>query len=156
MSSNKEILNMHQDDDEDIVLSEDAKIEGIRMLERFMKLGLLEVWEDEDDSEETVLVDCENRKPYCKAVCCSFTFALTKDDQQKGRIKWDSDRPYFIKKEKDGFCYHFDRTLLRCRVWKDRPCRCRKYDCSKDHNVWIDFEKKIINKGVFKHLSKNK
>lgn len=149
-------MSTQYQDDKELVLSEAAKIEGIKMIERFMRLGLLEVWGDEDDSEETVLIDCEDRKKYCKAICCSFTFALRKDEQQKGIIKWDQERPYFIRKEKDGFCFHFDRTFLKCMIWEDRPCRCKKYDCSKDHNVWIDFKNKLINKEIFKHLSKLK
>jgi Fe-S-cluster containining protein len=122
------------------------------MLERLMELGLLEVYSDEDDPEETVLLDCEDRKQCCRAICCSFIFALTKKELQKGTIQWNPKRPYFIAREDDGYCYHFDRTSLKCTIWEDRPRRCQKYNCVKELNVWIDFEKKIINEEVFKHL----
>jgi hypothetical protein len=152
-SSNNEKSPQSWQDDE-VVLSEDEKRASIRMLERLMELGLFEVYGDEDDPEETVLLDCEDRKQYCRAICCSFIFALTKKELQKGTIQWNPKRPYFIAREDDGYCHHLDRTSLKCMIWEDRPRRCQKYNCGKELNVWIDFEKKIINKEVFKHLLK--
>jgi hypothetical protein len=152
-SSNNEKLPRSQQDDE-VVLSEDEKRDSVKMLERLMELGLLEVWGDEDDLEEKVLLDCEDRKQCCRAICCSFIFALTKEEQQKGTIQWNPKRPYFIARDNDGYCPHLDRISLKCTIWEERPRRCQKYNCGKELNVWIDFEKKIINKEVFKLLPK--
>jgi hypothetical protein len=152
-SLKKEKSPRFQQNDE-VVLSEDEKRDSIRMLERLMELGLLEVWGDEDDLEERFILDCEDRKQCCRAICCSFIFALTKEEQQKGTIQWNPKRPYFIAREDDGFCPHLDRTSLKCKIWEDCPKRCQKYNCGKELNVWIDFKKKIINKEVFKHLPK--
>lgn len=152
-SSDNKKLSRSQENDE-VILSEDEKRDSIKMLERLMELGLFEVWGDEDDSEETVLLDCEDRKQYCRAICCSFIFALTKEEQQRGIIHWNPKRPYFIARDDDGYCPHLDRTSLKCTIWEERPTRCQKYNCCKEGNIWIDFEKKIISEEAFKHLGK--
>jgi hypothetical protein len=135
-------------------LSEEERAYIKKMLERFMELGIGAVYGDEDNSEDTVLFDCDDRKEFCKAVCCTFVFALTKDEAQKKIIKWNPKRPYFIARDNDGYCPHLDRESLRCKVWEERPERCRKYDCRKDPQVWIDPEGKVINEKVFNHLKK--
>jgi Fe-S-cluster containining protein len=139
---------------EDLVLSEEEKAYIKKMLERLLELGIGAVYGDEDDTEETVLMNCEERKETCRAVCCSFIFALTKEEANKGTIKWNPKRPFFIARDEDGYCPHLDRESLTCKIWGDRPERCRKYVCRNDPNVWADQEKKILNKDVFKHLSK--
>jgi len=139
--------------DDEVVLSEDDRV-LMKMLERLMEQGLGAVYADEDDTEEPVLIDCEGRKECCRAICCSFVFALTKEEVQKGIIRWNPKRPYFIARDDDGYCPHLDRTSLRCTIWEERPKRCQRYDCSKELNIWTDFEKKVINEDVFKHLPK--
>ncbi|MEW6002605.1 MAG: YkgJ family cysteine cluster protein [Nitrospirota bacterium] len=140
---------------EEVVLSEEERDYIKKMILRMMELGMFAVYGDEDNTEETVLFDPGERKEICRAVCCSFVFALTKEEVKKGIIKWDPKRPYFIARDEDGYCPHLDRKTLKCMIWEDRPKRCQKYDCRKDPNVWINWEKKIINKEIFKHLPGN-
>ena len=140
--------------DEELSLSEEEKAYIQKMFERLMELGLGAVYGDEDDTEETVLMNCEQRKESCRAVCCSFIFALTKEDTNKGKIKWNPKRPFFIARDEDGYCPHLDRESLKCKIWGDRPERCRKYVCRNDPNVWADQEEKVLNNDVFKHLPK--
>jgi Fe-S-cluster containining protein len=140
--------------DEEIILSEEEKAYIKKMLERLMELGVGAVYGDEDDTEETVLMNCEENKKICRGICCSFIFALTKEEANKETIKWNPKRPFFIARDEDGYCPHLDRESLNCKIWGKRPERCRKYDCRKDKNVWADQEKKILNKDVFKHLPK--
>lgn len=122
------------------------------LAERLMELGIGVVHGDEEDTEETALIDCEERKGLCRAICCSFVFVLTKKEVQKGIIRWSTKRPYFIARDYNGYCLHFDREHLRCKIWEDRPRRCQKYDCRRDPNVWTDWEGKILNRDIFKHL----
>jgi Fe-S-cluster containining protein len=140
----------HSDEEEFISEEERAYIRN--MIEKLMEKGIFVVYGDESDEEKTVLVDPECKRDVCKAVCCSFVFALTKKEVEKGIIKWNPKRPYFIARDDDGYCPHLDRESLLCKIWEDRPERCRKYDCREDQNVWIDWEKKVLNKNVFKHL----
>jgi len=140
--------------DEEDVISEEERTYMRKMIEKLMEKGIFVVYGDESNEEKTVLFDPKGRKELCKAICCSFVFALTKKEVQKGIIKWNPKRPYFIARDDDGFCPHLDRESLLCKIWEDRPERCRKYDCRKDQNVWIDWKGKVLNKGVFKHLTK--
>lgn len=125
-----------------------------KILEKFMELGIGAVYGDEDDEEKPIVYDNEGSMGICKAICCSFTFALTKEEVKKGIIKWNPKRPYFIARDKDGYCPHLDRNTLLCEIYGDRPLRCKKYDCRNDPSVWIDWEKRIINADAFKHLPK--
>lgn len=138
--------------EENFEISEEEKAYIKKMLERLLELGFAAVYGDEDNSEKPVIFDHEDRKHICKAVCCSFIFALTKKEVEKGIIKWNPKRPYFIAHDEDGYCLHLNRESLLCEIWNDRPERCRKYDCRKDPNVWLDWDKKIINAEVFSHL----
>jgi Fe-S-cluster containining protein len=115
-----------------------------KMIEKLMEKQILVVYGDEDNDEE--------RRKICRSICCSFTFALTKKDLEKGIVQWNQKKPYFIARDADGYCLHLDRKTLRCTIWEDRPERCRKYDCRNDKNVWIDWERKMINQNVFSHL----
>jgi Fe-S-cluster containining protein len=118
-----------------------------RMLERLMELGIGAVYADEDGGREAS-VDCEARLPLCRAVCCTFHFALTKQEAREGRIAHNPRRPFFIKRDEDGYCPHMDRDTCRCSVWPHRPARCRNYDCREDPEVWEDPEGRIIRKGL--------
>jgi len=140
--------------DEEEVVSEEERADIKKMIERLMEKGFFVVYGDEADEEKTVLFDPGGRKELCKAICCSSVFALTKKEVEKGIIKWNPKRPYFIARDEDGYCPHLDRKSLLCKIWEDRPERCRKYDCRKDQNVWIDWKGNTINKDVFKHLPK--
>jgi hypothetical protein len=141
-------------DDEDIDMPEEERVRLKKIIEKLMESGSFFVYGDEDKTEETVSFHGCERKKTCKSICCSFIFALTKEEVKKGTIKWNQKRPYFIAREKDGFCPHLDRKHLRCSIYNDRPKRCRKYHCEKDPTVWRDWDKGILNPDVFNHLPK--
>lgn len=151
MSKDKTADNF--DTEEEAVISEEERAHLKKILEKFLELGVAAVYGDEDDKEETVEYYNTGRLGICRAICCSFIFALTKEEVKKGVIKWNPKRPYFIaREEKNGYCPHLDRKTLLCDIYGDRPLRCRKYDCRKDPSVWVDWEKRIINNDIFSHL----
>ena len=90
-------------------------------------------------------VDCENRVHLCKAACCKLPLALSKEDIQEGKLRWELHQPYMLAHAPDGHCVHMDRETHRCGVYGQRPIPCRGYDCSKDTRIWLDFENKVIN-----------
>lgn len=90
-------------------------------------------------------IDCENRIQHCKAACCRLPFALSKQDVHEGIIRWDLGQPYVIEQREDGYCTHLERDTCRCTVRDARPIPCRAFDCSKNRNIWLDFENRIIN-----------
>ena len=141
-------------EDQDIQMTDEERAHLIKILEKLMESGSMSVYGDEDNTEETKCSHGCERKKTCKSICCSFIFALTKDEVKRGIVKWNEKRPYFIAREKDGFCPHLDRKHLRCCIYNDRPKRCRKYHCKKDPNVWHDWDKGLINSTVFSHLPK--
>jgi prolipoprotein diacylglyceryltransferase/Fe-S-cluster containining protein len=91
------------------------------------------------------LIDCENRIPLCKAACCKMHFALSAEDLEEGKIRWDLGQPYVIAQGDDGWCVHLDRETMGCGCYGVRPHVCRTYDCRDDSRIWLDFEKRIIN-----------
>jgi hypothetical protein len=146
--------NKHIPADEDTMMPDEELAHLKKLIEKLMESNSMFVYGDEDNTEETdVPYDCERKKD-CRSICCSFIFALTKEEVDKGIIKWNQKRPYFIAREKDGFCPHLDRKHLLCSTYNDRPQRCRKYHCSSDPNVWLDWDKGILNSTVFDHLPK--
>ena len=144
----------HKIANEDTMMTDEERSHLKNILEKLMESGSLAVYGDEDSTNEPVSSHCCGRRKTCKSICCSFIFALTKEEVAKGIVKWNQKRPYFIAREKDGFCPHMDRRRLRCCIYKDRPRRCRKYHCYNDQNVWLDWEKGILNSTVFDHLPK--
>jgi Fe-S-cluster containining protein len=90
-------------------------------------------------------IDCENRVQLCKASCCKLPFALSKEDVQEGKVRWDLGRPYMVAQGGDGYCAHMDREKRCCSVYAQRPIPCRGYDCRKDKRIWLDFEKRVVN-----------
>lgn len=111
-------------------LSPEERAYASRMLVRLMELGIGAVYADEEDGEEAP-VDCGERLGRCRAACCTLNFALTKGEVEEGSVAHDPKRPFFIKREEDGYCAHIERDTLRCRIWPRRPARCRKYDCRR-------------------------
>jgi Fe-S-cluster containining protein len=151
MENSETPIEQMTDDDQEI--SEEQRAYIKKMLVRLMELGIGAVYGVEENENE-VMIDHKGRLPLCRAVCCSFTFALTKEEVQKGHIKWNPKRPYFIARDEDGFCVHLDRNTLTCCIWEERPQRCRQYDCRKDPDVWLNWEKRIVNPNYFDHLPK--
>lgn len=91
-----------------------------------------------------VPVDCAERLPICKAVCCSLNFALTAQEVESGAIKWDLGMPYFIRHESTGFCTHL-AAGGQCSIYEKRPGVCRRYSCAGDTRIWKDFDQMILN-----------
>ena len=127
-----------------------------RLVPRLLEMGLGQVLssETEGDGLTDSAVDCEERVSVCRAVCCSFIFALTAAEVEKGLIKWDREKPCFIAREPSGFCSHFNSRSRRCRIWEDRPLRCRRYDCTQEDSFWQDVNCHRLKPGVFDHLKK--
>jgi Fe-S-cluster containining protein len=90
-------------------------------------------------------VNCAERMHICHAVCCKLDFALTPDEVDAGKVKWDLGFPYLVRHNADGYCVHNDRETGRCKVYADRPGVCRRYSCADDSRIWKDFEKMELN-----------
>ena len=95
-------------------------------------LGMGAVYGVEEPGEPEAEVDCGSRLAKCRAVCCTMHFALTKQEVAEGRIHHNTERPYFIARDPDGYCPHLIRDTLGCGVWDNRPQRCRRYDCATE------------------------
>lgn len=101
---------------------------------------------DEPANELTTIpVNCDERIHICKAICCKLDFALSAEEIEGGKIKWDLGKPYFIRHEKHGYCSHLDTNKKCCSVYADRPSVCKKYTCLNDTRIWKDFEKMELN-----------
>ena len=146
--------NYPDNSDEEEELTEEQRSYIKEMIQKLMEKGIFVVYGDENETPETVVFKDYGRRDLCRSVCCSFIFALTKKDVEKGIVKWNPKRPYFIARDEDGYCPHLNRDTFMCTIWEDRPERCRNYDCRKDQNVWVNWEEKILHRDVFKHISK--
>ena len=85
----------------------------------------------EDETEPEVKVDCGTRIESCRAVCCTYAFALTQEEVGKGFVKYNTERPYYIARDADGYCPHLNRATFACSIHDRRPLRCRKYACNE-------------------------
>jgi len=126
------------DDPEFRALSPEQRERLVAVMEKMLEMGVCAVYGDESDDAPDSPWECSGYLHRCQAKCCTFTFALTKDEVERGVIRHNRDRPFFIARDGDGYCPHLDRTTLRCLVWEQRPLRCRRYDCQGDRNVWPD------------------
>lgn len=97
-----------------------------------------------EPGREIVLVNCAERMPVCKAICCKLTFALTREEVEAGYVKWDLGIPYQIRQEPNGACTH-QATTGACGVYENRPGICRRYSCAGDTRIWKDFEGMVLN-----------
>ncbi len=88
-------------------------------------------------------VDCEKRVHLCHARCCAFTVELSRQDVEEGKLLWNVEEPYLLRRDKDRYCSHLNRQTRGCGAYEHRPADCRTYDCRTDQRIWIDFEKMI-------------
>jgi len=95
--------------------------------------------------EETVSVDCVERLPICQAACCRLRFALTVEEIESGRMKWELGQPYYNRSGADGYCHKIDSETKRCQIYGARPSVCRTYSCATDPRIWRDFEQRDLN-----------
>ncbi|MDH4230728.1 MAG: YkgJ family cysteine cluster protein [Nitrospirota bacterium] len=123
------------DEPDELQISDTEKQRIINILNKMMELGIGSIYGEEEEGVPDALVDCASRIRACRAACCTFTFALTKDEVKKGMVKHNPDKPFFIARNAEGYCTHLDISTLTCTIWEDRPLRCRRYDCSEDGKV---------------------
>jgi hypothetical protein len=92
---------------------------------------------------ESPPVPCGELLPLCKGRCCTFSIALSPQDINEGKLKWDLYEPYALAKDnRTGYCREM-RFDGGCSCYDDRPATCRAYDCRDDRRVWIDYDKRI-------------
>ena len=127
------IIGSDDQDNPEISAEEREKI--LSLMQKMMEMGICAVYGQEDKGLPDAEVDCELNLRSCRAICCSFQFALTKEEVQKGHLKHNPSRPFFIARDPDGYCGHIERNTLRCTVWSERPLRCRRYDCREDPQI---------------------
>ncbi len=143
-------------------LDERKKQVATRLVKNFTESGLGLMYQDPEYDKYTfkdeACVDCLSRQPICKAICCKFPFALSKQDVEEGIIRWDFGRPYLIGHDDDGYCVHLDREKFQCTVRDQRPVPCRGFDCSNNEKwkVWLDFGNKILNQELVESLNNGK
>ncbi|MFX0065856.1 MAG: YkgJ family cysteine cluster protein [Candidatus Hermodarchaeota archaeon] len=140
-------------------LDERKKQVAKRLVEKFVKSGVGLMYQDPEYDkykfEHEAEVDCENRLHICSAICCKLPFALSRQDVEEGIIRWDFGRPYLISHDADGYCVHLNRKTYKCTIYEHRPVPCRGFDC-KDNakwKVWLDYDKRIINSGLFQQIN---
>ena len=100
---------------------------------------------EEKKKDDFVPVNCEERLPVCKGVCCKLNFALSVDEIEDGTAKWDLGQPYYIRHKTTGYCTHLDENKQCCSIYNNRPKVCKKYSCAADTRIWKDFEKMELN-----------
>jgi len=105
----------------------------------------LRVDQTSQEKEAFIPVNCEERLPICKAVCCKLNFALSADEVESGKIKWELGQPYLIRHQQNGYCAHMDGEKKCCSIYQDRPKVCRGYSCANDQRIWKDFDKMELN-----------
>jgi hypothetical protein len=130
-------------------LDERKREVGQRLVQKFTENGMgVALTNEEQDKyayESEVKIDCENRLRLCRGACCRLRFALTTQDLEEGKVKWDLGRPYLIRQDSDGYCHHVERGTCRCGVYENRPIVCRAYDCRADKRIWADFENMVVS-----------
>jgi Fe-S-cluster containining protein len=108
---------------------------------------------DPTEPTEPEPVDCAARLPVCQAVCCRLKFALSQEEVERGRVKWDIGHPYVIRQDSSGYCCHNDGPTRSCSVYEDRPHLCRRYSCRGDSRIWTDFDGMVLNtEWITEHL----
>ena len=132
-----------------------------RLVKKFVESGIGLVYQDPEYDKYTfeheAHVDCQSRLSTCRAICCKFPFALSKQDVDEGIVRWEFGRPYLIAHDEDGYCVHLDRKTYECTVRERRPVPCRGFDCRENERrrVWEDYERKIINHELVEKIRQN-
>jgi Fe-S-cluster containining protein len=132
-----------------------------RLVKKFVESGMGLMYQDPEEDKYTfeheAHVDCESRLHTCKAMCCKFPFALSKQDVEEGIIRWEFGRPYLIAHDTDGYCVHMDRKKYHCTVRDHRPVPCRGFTCENNEkwHVWNDYEAKEINQEMIEKISQD-
>ncbi len=139
-------------------LDERKKQVAERLVRKFTESGIGLMDQDPEYDkyafEHEARVNCQSRLHICKAMCCKFPYALSRQDVEEGIIRWEFGRPYLIAYRTDGYCVHLDRKTYHCTAYDHRPVPCRGFDCqsSEKWKVWLDYEQKIINPELIEHV----
>lgn len=108
-------------------------------------LGVAIRVDGEAEGAQTAVVNCEERLHICRAVCCRLRFALTAEEIETGRMKWELGNPYYNRHHSHGYCHQIDPDRKCCTIYDRRPSVCRKYSCVGDTRIWKDFERMEFN-----------
>ncbi len=100
---------------------------------------------DGEEDSEFIPVNCNERMHICEAVCCKLNFALSAEEVEGGKVRWDLGQPYMIRQAPSCYCTHINSKDKKCTIYGDRPSVCKKYSCAKDTRIWKDFEKMELN-----------
>jgi len=133
-------------DDDEVTASLAENVRGVRRSDQTsnpLRLALGESLVDKYAAESPP-IPCDELMPICKARCCKLEFALTTQDLNEVKVRWNYARPYFILQREDGYCVHNDATSNGCQLYDCRPAPCRKFDCRQDKRIWLDFDKRLI------------
>jgi Fe-S-cluster containining protein len=150
----KEVLSIDE-------LDERKKQVAKRLVRNFVESGIGILYQDTECDKYTFEhesgVDCLSRLPVCKAICCKFPFALSKQDVEEGLIHWEFGRPYLIAHGDDGYCVHLDRETYKCTAYDHRTVPCRGFRCQDNEKwqVWLDYEKKVINPELMEQIDES-
>lgn len=139
-------------------LDEKKKEVAERLVQKFVESGIGLMYQDPECDkyafEHGKDGDCESRLHLCNALCCKIPFALSRQDVEERIIRWEFGRPYVIAHDPDGYCVHLDKKSLRCTEYEHRPVPCRGFDCRDNEKwqIWLDYDKKIINTDLNKRI----
>jgi len=125
-------LNDTVDGQDNLQISDQERQRIVSIFNKMLEMGIGSIYGQEEEGLPDAVIDCRTRTRECRAACCTLTFALTRDEVQKGIIKHNPEKPFFISRNTEGYCTHLDHNSLACTVWNDRPLRCRRYDCRED------------------------
>jgi Fe-S-cluster containining protein len=148
----KELLSIEE-------LDERKKQVAERLVRKFTESGIGLVYQDPEYDKYTfeheAQIDCQSRLHICKAICCKFPFALSRQDVEECIIRWEFGRPYLIAHNADDYCVHLDRNTYQCTVREHRPVPCKGFNCQDNERwrVWLDYEKKIINGELIEQIN---
>lgn len=81
-------------------LDERKKQIAARLVKKFVESGIGLLYQDPEYDKYTFEheadVDCQGKLSVCRAICCKFPFALSRQDVEEGIIRWEFGRPYLI------------------------------------------------------------
>lgn len=86
-------------------------------------------------------LDCASKIAVCGSGCCKLEIILTLDEVQSGLFDYDTDKPYYLKKDKSGYCTYLKHG--KCSIWDNRPKHCAGFVCSLFDETKEDIFKKI-------------
>lgn len=106
----------------------------------------------EEKTVPVAAMECQIRLHICKAICCRiFPVHLTAREVHSNLYRWNPKQPYSLRKNRLG-CIHLEAGTCRCNIYAERPQICQSYSCREDKRVWQDFDRMILNPGLFRQI----